>query len=436
MVNYTCNNCNKHFKQKSHYDDHTKNKKYPCIITSSHSPPNLLPTSSQLPPSSSQLPPEQKKVILQLKSENTICKYCYKEFTRVDNLKRHIKNNKCSVLKLQKQQKENIFTNLINNEKIEEETNKEINSLDVIQYNSNKIENKADNDILLKIMKKLEDQEKENQEIRKKMEEKEKILIKKYEDLEKNNIDLQKSNLELQKKMNKIIIKNQKIKYVNNNSNNNSNNQNIQINNNHIKLVCFGKEDFDKIDYKVYVEAMKKTGPLLYQKTVEGIHFNPEYPEYQNIYISDVNREKVMKYSDEKWILDNWNTIYPELLGKVIEFGYSKEEFMNDLYQNGKIKSGIEIIRNGMRWIKLLDDNAPDVEYFNQDEEDREEIDEKTLKEYKDMQEFRRKHPKIEIEKRIKNKIKNTLYNKKELPIENYKKIDFNFNNNLLEKVN
>ncbi len=83
-------------------------------------------------------------------------------------------------------------------------------------------------------------------------------------------------------------------------------------------------------------------GAGLYNKAIDGIHFNKDYPENQNIYISDINRGKVMIYKNEKWIIDNWQSdfshqpcftrdnIFPNLLDKVIQFGYDKEQFLAD----------------------------------------------------------------------------------------------------------
>jgi len=108
---------------------------------------------------------------------------------------------------------------------------------------------------------------------------------------------------------------------------------------------------------------------------------------------------------------------------------------MEECAEQGKLK-GIDIIKNGMRWIKLLDDYADDIEYFAQDEEDREEIDKNTLKEYQEMQIFRKKHPKTKTEKRIKEGLKKSMYNNKGIPlktwnlIKNYKKI-YEENNDL-----
>ena len=82
------------------------------------------------------------------------------------------------------------------------------------------------------------------------------------------------------------------------------------------------------------------------------------------------------------------------------------------------------MIRNAMRWYKLLDTNAPDIEYFELDKEDRPEIDDKTYNDYLEMQEFRKKHPQKQTESNVKNKLKLYIYNKREIPISNWKQIE------------
>jgi hypothetical protein len=197
------------------------------------------------------------------------------------------------------------------------------------------------------------------------------------------------------------------------------------INNSTIKLVDFGSEDLNKISHNVFIDTIKTQGAGLYNKAIEGIHFNKEYPENQNIYISDFNRDKVMIYKNEKWFLDNWNNIFPELLEKVIQFGYDKEQFLLDCdYKSDGKKFNKKMIKNGMRWYKLLDNEEPDVEYFTLDPDDRPQIDEKTYQDYLEMQEFRAKHPKKETESNIKNKVKLNMYNKRDIPINNYKQIE------------
>ena len=229
--------------------------------------------------------------------------------------------------------------------------------------------------------------------------------------------------------MNKIVSKN-KVK-INKSSNvtnsNNTNTQNITntiINNPTIKLVNFGSEDLSKISHNVFIDSIKSQGAGLYNKAIDGIHFNKDYPENQNIYISDFNRDKVMIYKNEKWFLDNWDNIFPILLEKVIHFGYDKNDFLEECgYKIGDTRFNKQMIKNGIRWYKLLDDDEQDVEYFELEPEDRPEIDEQTYRDYLEMYNFRKSHPKKETELNIKNKIKLNIYNKKDIPIKNYKKI-------------
>jgi chromosome segregation ATPase len=319
------------------------------------------------------------------------CQYCQKSYTRIDNLNRHLREGRCEILKLQNQQKENIFVNLVKEKKLNEEVEDKINKMKELNEIENAIKNddnddngdKNINNLLSKLEKELNDtknenikikeylnkvseQQEENNKIKdeyqkikedvekliKQQEEKTRLLEEKNSQLRCNNIKLQEDNLKLNKKMNTIITKNYNkniMKNSHNTNNINNNNHNIQINNPQITLVEFGKEDLNKVDNKVYFEAMKKTGPALYQKSLEGIHFNPALPEFHNVYLSDHNRELCMKYKDEKWILDNWNTVYNELLNQITKFGYDKEQFMEECNEKGKLK-GIDIIKNGMRW--------------------------------------------------------------------------------------
>jgi len=55
MVNYICPKCNKVFKQKSHYVEHTENKKYPC----DKSDFLVAPNCSNLAPNCSKIAPEK-----------------------------------------------------------------------------------------------------------------------------------------------------------------------------------------------------------------------------------------------------------------------------------------------------------------------------------------------------------------------------------------
>lgn len=439
MVNYSCDICGKQFNRKSHLEQHTLMKKKPCKPKIKQFPPTTPIFPPQPPPQPLQqfFQPIQidldKKKIISDNINDIHCRFCLKQFTRPDNLKRHINGERCEILRLQKQQKENIFVNLLEEEKIVNQTQNELK--DIMGFDKqNEINEKKPNsdinytDFLLKqillINERFDIEKKET-------EDKIKMMTERYNELEKNNIELKKSNEKLQNKMNKIVSKNKITNNIQNNTNTNTNtnsNNNISntvINNPTIKLVNFGSEDLEKINYQVFIDTIRSQGPGLYNKAIEGIHFNKDYPENQNIYISDLNRERVMVYKNDKWIIDNWDTVFPELLEKVIQFGYDKNEFLKDCnYITGGKRFNVQMIKNGLRWYKLLDENAPDIEYFELEPEDRPEIDDDTYADYLEMHEFRKKHPKKETETHIKNKVKLNIYNKRDIPIENFKQLE------------
>jgi len=92
MVNYTCERCNKTFRQKCHYIDHTEHKKKPC--KSQQNETSIKPLNNSI-------------------MNTNICKYCNKMLSRYDNLKRHIVT--CKVKKLKEEEKEN-KENIMNNQ--------------------------------------------------------------------------------------------------------------------------------------------------------------------------------------------------------------------------------------------------------------------------------------------------------------------------------
>jgi hypothetical protein len=458
MKEYECKECGKCFKQKCHWTTHTQNKKFPCVKNNNKNNKNTIYKISNVGSKNEAdnniniLIEDLDKInqnelfnnIANVEPKKIYCKFCLRDFLYLKNLNKHIKEERCKVLKIQKQQKENIFKNLLTEDKIVNQTKKELNEID---YNENKKNDINKIDFLINQIKllndKLEEQKNtfkkeltkqkieieleikkmekekikiENEKKKIETEERLKIMTERFSELEKNNLELKKNNEKLQNKVNKIVNKN-KI--------NNTQNINNMIINNGVKLVNFGSEDLSKISHNVFIDTIKSQGAGLYNRAIDGIHFNKDYPENQNIYISDINRGKVMIYKNEKWIIDNWDNIFQDLLDKVIQFGYDKEQFLADCnYKLEGKKYNKQMIKNGIRWYKLLSDDEPDVDYFTLDPEDRPEIDDDTYNDYVEMQEFRKKHPKKETENNIKNKIKLNMYNKREIPIENYKKIE------------
>ena len=478
MVLYDCEECGKKFNKKSNWTNHTKNKKFPCQRKENNS--NL--NGSNLILNGSNILTNGSININDIKLDNMYCqdvnkdinttdnkiccKFCLKDFLYTKNLNKHIREDRCKVLKIQNQQKENIFINLLEEEKIVNQTKKELKELNnyviINKKKSNDIENNKNNDNQMDFLmtqikllnEKLELQKKESElkikESEIKIKESEikieqqktdtesrlKLMTDRYNELEKKHNDVIKTNEKLQTKMNKIVNKNKITNNTNNCTNTTNSHNNISntvINNPTIKLVNFGSEDLSKISHNVFIETIKSQGAGLYNRAIDGIHFNKDYPENQNIYISDINRGKVMIYKNEKWIIDNWDSVFPDLLDKVIQFGYDKEQFLADCdYRLDGKRYNKQMIKNGIRWYKLLSGDEPDVDYFTLDPEDRPQIDDDTYNDYVEMQEFRKKHPKKETETNIKNKVKLNMYNKREIPIENYKRIEFEDKNKLL----
>ncbi len=373
MKDYKCDECGKKFSQKCNWINHTKNKKYPCIRKDNNNKNNfgvITGVNSGVKINSNYCMNENNDTMLDEKKNDlniitinkkkSCCRFCLKQFSRPDSLKRHLEEERCEVLKIQKQQKENIFINLLEEEKVVNQTKKELTELNTqINSTNSTINKKKINDIeinnnnqmeflmtQIKLLNdKLELQKKESeikiekqqiqfqkviQEQKTDTESRLKLMTHRYNELEKKHNNVIKTNEKLQTKMNKIVNKNKITNNTNNSTfttNYHNNITNTVINNPTIKLVNFGSEDLSKISHNVFIETIKSQGAGLYNRAIDGIHFNKDYPENQNIYISDINRGKVMIYKNEKWIIDNWDNIFPDLLYKVIQFGYDKEQF-------------------------------------------------------------------------------------------------------------
>lgn len=244
------------------------------------------------------------------------CIYCLKIFSRQFNLDKHIKNN-CKIIK---QKPKNI---------VSDKTNPEMTKMveEIIKQN----------ELLTEDIKKL----KSNQKIIKQNE----LLIKENKKLKKNQ---------------KIInIKNQQINNVKN-----------QINVN-INVYDHGTEKLDLIDNKVILNAINKgIGISHITNIIESIYLNPELPKYQNICITDINRQKCMVFSKNQWILSDIEKIY-NLISKVIEFSKEKYDEFVELYETNKnFRNKLEIFKKYLDFCdsEYLDDlNNDDITKENRE---------------------------------------------------------------------
>jgi hypothetical protein len=180
-------------------------------------------------------------------------------------------------------------------------------------------------------------------------------------------LKLQKENEALKNKVNKM----EKTPKITNNINNgNINNGTV----NNFTLYAHGKEDLDRIDSNDILMGIKN-GFNSTTKLIELINFNPKYPEYHNVYISNVKSKYAMKYDGTEWTLVRKNDLIDDVYEQKRDYIY--------INMDNYSKSLSKIQRESIdRWM-LLDDINPD-------------------------------DPVI---KRIKSDIELMLYNKKNIPI-------------------
>ncbi len=323
MVLYKCLTCFREFKKKSHYITHTEHKKNPC------KPPEVnkhnekaelfqnIPDDSKIfqnIPNNSKIfqnIPEKnpiftindKKDILDEENEDdkNLCKYCFKQFSTVFNLNKHVKNS-CKVKKLDEEKKDLIFNRLIENE----------NKMSEMFDNFKNLQKNYDN------------------------------IQKNYNNIFKENEKLKQHIKDLEHKYNsdikKIVNKNTNNTNNSNNTINNTNNNNLNIIIPNEKLVNFGKEDLSKIPYDDIIKACtgsNVTGYHVLIELIKQIHFNDKFPEFQNVYMTDRNREKYMFWQNA-WQLGD-NNIFTEIMSQPQELLSTHEEKLQKDIDKNKI---------------------------------------------------------------------------------------------------
>ena len=256
MVNYICPKCNKIFKQKSHYVEHTENKKKPCDKSDLLVPP--IPTNT--PPIPTNISSNSTNLIDILLKEpdpsinNCVCMYCEKTFARPDSLQRHL-NGRCK--------------------------------------------------------------SKENYDELGKLKEDMKFLIENYKNLQ-NNYQKIENNYNNLLNVQKGGIKNNDVQIINNNQ---QINKGVILNNTtNIQIVQFGEEDINKINL---IDAMKtylkSTGGNIASNMLAYLNMNKEYPENNNICITDNSREIVKMHNGKKFVYKKFKNVKNDILGKVLK---------------------------------------------------------------------------------------------------------------------
>jgi vacuolar-type H+-ATPase subunit I/STV1 len=120
-----------------------------------------------------------------------------------------------------------------------------------------------------------------------KMEELMKSLIEMKEELKNNREELKNNKEEIDK------LKREPKQIVN-----------TQNNNFNIKIVAYGKENLDRITEKDFRRILNR-GMNSVPELVKKIHFDKNYPENHNVYISNLRDSYVLTYDGNTWKLAN-----------------------------------------------------------------------------------------------------------------------------------
>jgi hypothetical protein len=169
---------------------------------------------------------------------------------------------------------------------------------------------------------------------------------KEKEDIYKKLVDLEESNKKLNQKvisMEKTIKKTNSIKNINKGIVNNVNNP--VFSNINVILTGYGQEDMSKFDNNDLVKAVQN-GFNSSIRLTEAIHFNPKYPEYHNIYISNMKDKYAMMFDGKNWALTIRDKIYEDKKNYIEE---NIDMFLDSLSESRK--NALE------RWLSTSDDD-------------------------------------------------------------------------------
>jgi hypothetical protein len=210
---------------------------------------------------------------------------------------------------------------------------------------------------------------------------------------------LKKQNKELVEKITNIEAKNAYAPNIPNitigsNNNNNINNNNIQnINNTSINLVPFGSENYSSFITDETCKKILGRGLSSIEILAKHAHFNSEFPQYHNCYISNMRDNHALIYGGDKWCLANADDTIQALTEKESAFLEEKFDELKDTLTPNTIT----------QFNRYLDKKNTDAEV---------------------------------LAKRYKDELKMICYNNRELVIKTKKAIEKNKTNELLQVSN
>lgn len=210
--------------------------------------------------------------------------------------------------------------------------------------------------------------------------------IKQYCKVKKSSEEsLIEKNKQLEEQVKRLEEENKNMKHITIN--------NTHINNINITLVDHGKEDLSKIANFLLLIASKR-GLNAVPELVDHIHFNPNYPEFHNIYIPSIKDKHIMVYN-KNWEIKNTADVVSDIYEERKNFIIDNKDVFYDLLDEGQKRSY-------NRWVKYDSDRTTD------------EAKQFILETF--------------------DKIKLLLFNKRNIPLNTKKQLDMiDKNNNILE---
>jgi len=138
--------------------------------------------------------------------------------------------------------------------------------------------------------------------------------------IEKEKNDLEKDNeiKELKEMVEKLLVNSDGNTITNNNTNNNSNN-NTNSNNtihNTININNYGEEDTKYITSDYILNLLKFKPAKAIPELIKHTHFNDEYPENQNIKITNKKGPHIKVMKNNKWELQNKEETITDLIDR------------------------------------------------------------------------------------------------------------------------
>ena len=325
MVNYTCSKCNKIYTHKGNYLRHI-NKKNSCINIINNGNINEKKNLDSMDSKKSINLFELCNTMIQNSINNTNikksikkkifnCKYCNKDFSTSSNLSKHIKKNRCKVLKemnkVESNEKKMIHKKQVSiiKKQVSQKVSKNQKQVSQNWENLKEVSQKSSkiNIYICEFCNKNFKNHKNNYyrhmkhycKVKKKLEDKEREL----EEAKKEIDQLKRS-------------------------------QHVTYNNN-ITLIAHNKQpDLSHLTNKDYVKIMNR-GFNSVPKLIEAIHFNPKKPENHNVYIPNIKNKYAMVWNGNKWELNNQDDVIEDMYEENSDILIDKLE---ELCNNPKIR--------------------------------------------------------------------------------------------------